>query len=119
MIRAPMRKTHALTLAVALFACNKAAAPPPPAAPGELRVVADEKGFHPSSIDLKKGGPGTLTFVRTTDDTCAKEVVFDELGVKKALPLNVPVAIEIPTDKDRSIAFTCGMGMFASKIVVR
>lgn len=118
MIRGVMRKTIAMLCLAALTACQKTAPPPPPA-PGELRVVADEKGFHPSSIDLKKGGPGTLTFVRTTDETCAKEVVFDELGLKKALPLNTPVAIDVPTDKDRTIGFACGMGMYASKVVVR
>jgi plastocyanin domain-containing protein len=112
-----MRKTYAILALLVLAACEKKA--PPGAAPGELRVVADEKGFHPSSIDLVKGGPGTLTFVRTTDDTCAKEVVFEEIGVKKALPLNVPVTLDVPTDKGRTIAFTCGMGMFASKVVVR
>jgi plastocyanin domain-containing protein len=104
-----MRKTYAILALLVLAACEKKA--PPGAAPGELRVVADEKGFHPSSIDL--------TFVRTTDDTCAKEVVFEEIGVKKALPLNVPVTLDVPTDKGRTIAFTCGMGMFASKVVVR
>jgi len=93
-----------------LVACKKA---------DPLSVTADEKGFHPSVLELKKGVPAHVTFVRTTDNTCAKEVVFRELNIKRDLPLNVPVAIDIPTDTDRTLTFTCGMGMFESQMIVQ
>jgi len=84
-----------------------------------VAIRADDKGFTPSSVTLKKGMPATLTFTRTTDDTCAKDVVFQEIDLKKPLPLNSPVDVDVPTDNARTFAFTCGMGMFKSAVVVQ
>jgi plastocyanin domain-containing protein len=105
-----MRFVAAAVLALLLGACQKQ---------GDPKVMVDEKGFHPSSLELKKGGSGRVVFTRTSDDTCAKEVVFKELGIKKDLPLGTPVAIDIPTDKERTLTFTCGMGMFESQLIVQ
>ena len=105
-----MRFVLALALVLSLGACKKT---------DPMQVTVDGKGFHPSHLELKKGGPGTLTFLRTTDSTCAKEVVFKELGIKKELPLNTPVKIDVPTDKDRDLTFACGMGMFESTLTIQ
>ena len=89
---------------------------------GQGRVVADEHGFTPSSISLPKGGAGSktaVTFVRTSDKTCATEVVFPEIGVKKDLPLNKPVDVEVPTDTARTLTFQCGMAMYKGALVVK
>jgi plastocyanin domain-containing protein len=93
-------------------------APPVALPPGGIQVTADEHGFTPSSVSFKKGAPAALVFVRTSDDTCATEVVFPELSVKKDLPKGKPVTIDIPTDKDQKLTFQCGMGMYKSAVVV-
>jgi hypothetical protein len=93
-----------------------------PAAPGELRVVAGEHGFSPASLSIPRGAPGAMTtvnFVRTTDQTCATEVVFPDLDIKKPLPLNQAVAVEIPNDAARTLAFQCGMGMYKGALLVK
>jgi plastocyanin domain-containing protein len=82
-------------------------------------VTVDGKGFTPSSVDVRKGEKVQLVFTRTTDDTCATEVVFPELNVKKALPLKTAVAIDVPTDAARTLTFQCGMAMFKSKLVIQ
>ena len=69
-------------------------------------------------MTIKKGTQASLVFTRTTDDTCATEVVFPELNVKKDLPKGKPITIEIPTDKDQKLTFQCGMGMYKSTVVV-
>ena len=84
-----------------------------------IAIRADDKGFTPSSVLLKKGAPATLVFTRTSDDTCAKEVVFPEINLKKSLPLNAPVDVDVPTDGARTLAFTCGMGMFKSSVLIQ
>jgi len=84
-----------------------------------IAVTVGADGFSPNHVELKKGEPAMLTFKRTTDSTCANEVVFPELGIKKELPLNQPVMVQIPTDQARTIGFECGMGMYKSQIVVR
>jgi plastocyanin domain-containing protein len=93
-----------------------------PAAPGELRVVAGEHGFTPTSLAIPKGAAGsmaTVTFVRTTDQTCATEVVFPELDLKKPLPLRQAVAVDVPSDSPRTLTFQCGMGMYKGALLVK
>jgi plastocyanin domain-containing protein len=83
-----------------------------------VNVEANEKGFTPSSFDLQKGSPATLIFRRTSDATCATQVVFPELKITKDLPLMVPVPIDVPTGEARTLTFQCGMGMFKGKAVI-
>ena len=91
---------------------------PAAASSGEIPITADDKGFSPSSVKIQKGSQATLVFTRTTDDTCATEVVFPELNIKKDLPKNTPVKIDVPTDKEQKLTFQCGMGMYKSSVVV-
>ncbi len=95
-----------------------------PAATGSARAVAapvivtvsvGAGGFTPSRIQAQAGRPLTLRFVRTTDQTCATEVVFEHEGIKKALPLNQPVDITLTPQGE--IAFSCGMGMLRGAVV--
>jgi hypothetical protein len=92
------------------------------AAGGPLTVTAGEHGFTPPSLAIPKGAPGSkasVTFVRTTDKTCATEVVFPELNINKPLPLNEAVAIDVPSDAPRTLSFQCGMAMYKGALVVR
>ena len=108
-----------------VLALGRAADAGPPAAGSStpatstIRVIVDSKGFTPGSIEVKKGQPVTLEFFRTTDATCAKEVVVPALSVRKPLPLNTPVDIAFPADQATTYAFACGMGMFKGSVVVR
>jgi plastocyanin domain-containing protein len=95
----------------------------PPRVEGEVKgrrvdVTASGSGFAPKEVKVKQGEPTTLVFTRTTNETCATEVVFPELKLTKDLPLNQPVAIEVPVDAARTLSFECGMGMFKSKLVI-
>ncbi len=100
--------------------CNKKTddAKAGPAQSGTIAITVDADGFKPSAVTLKKGAPATLVFTRTVDDTCATEVVFPELSIKKDLPKNTPVSITVPTDKEQKLTFQCGMGMYKSSVVV-
>lgn len=85
------------------------------------RVVAvdvGDQGFKPSQVEAKKGERTTLRFTRTSDKTCATKVVFPEIKLEKALPLNKPVDVVVPTNESRTLAFQCGMGMFKSSVVI-
>jgi plastocyanin domain-containing protein len=106
----------ALSAVLATSACSKSEASVPLA-----DVTANEHGFTPSSMKLAAGGPGshaTVTFVRTTDKTCATEVVFPDLKLEKKLPLNQVVAVDLPTDQAKTLTFQCGMAMYKGAVVV-
>lgn len=95
-------------------ACSKA----PPSPPGAIAIRVDNKGFQPSAVFVKRGSVATLVFTRTTDVTCATEVVVPELSIRKELPRGEPVAVPIPTDVDRKLTFQCGKGQFTGAVVV-
>jgi RND family efflux transporter MFP subunit len=97
-----------------------AADPSQPTAPvaQSTKIVVSEKGFEPAKVTMRAGVRAQLTFVRTTDNTCAKEVVFPSLDIRRALPLNVAVTIDLSPSKTGEIAFACGMNMLNGTVVV-
>jgi plastocyanin domain-containing protein len=80
-------------------------------------VEITDKGFEPSSLKLKAGVPAKVTFVRKTDETCAKEVVVKEYKINRKLPLNEPVTVEFTPHKGE-FTFACGMDMIKGKLIV-
>lgn len=122
-----MRVSHSAPAATAWTAalvclvcasCTKSSA-----ATGDPRadVTAGEHGFAPESLNVPSGGAGshhTVTFIRTTDKTCATEVVFPDLKIEKKLPLNQVVGVDLPTDAAKTLSFQCGMGMYKGAVVV-
>jgi hypothetical protein len=82
------------------------------------KVLVSEQGYEPATVTLRAGTPARVTFVRTTDKTCGTEVIFPSLNITRALPLNVPVAIEFTPARSGDIAFACGMNMLKGVIIV-
>ena len=82
------------------------------------RIMVTKDGFIPAQLTLKGGTLAKLTFVRTTNETCATEVALPSLKIKRPLPLNQPVVIEFTPAKGHDIEFACGMAMFKGAIVV-
>ena len=83
-----------------------------------IRVSITPKGFEPSNITLKKDVATTVTFIRQTSDTCATSVQIPEYKIKRDLPLNTPVAVEITPTKTGEFTFMCGMNMVRGSLVV-
>jgi len=83
----------------------------------ELQVT--EKGFEPSSVDVKPGVPVVLKVTRKTDSTCATQIKIQSKNIKKDLPLNKPITIALGKLEKGEIRFGCGMDMITGNIVVR
>jgi len=83
------------------------------------RVLITESGYSRTSINLRRGVPTRITFLRQTDATCATEVVISEYGIKKELPLNTPVVVSFTPKRSGEVGFTCGMNMMHGKLIVR
>jgi plastocyanin domain-containing protein len=83
-------------------------------------LVVTEKGFEPSTIDVKPGEPVVLKVTRKTDSTCSTKIQIPAKKIKKDLPLNKTVTIEIGSLEKGEIRFGCGMNMMeGGKIFVK
>ena len=82
------------------------------------KITITAQGFEPSSLSLKADVPAKITFLRTTNETCATSVVIPDYKIQKDLPLNQPVVVEL-TPKKGTFGFACGMGMLQGKLVVQ
>ena len=91
-------------------------------APRKIDISVTEAGFEPSKVTVKKGEEVTLAFKRTTDKTCATEVVVhvnEKDTVDKKLPLNQVVPVTVTFSKAGELGYACGMNMYKGVIVVQ
>lgn len=82
-------------------------------------VTVTESGYDPPTVPIPAGKAITITFIRKTDLSCAEELVFPDLGIRRKLPVGEPVKVEIPARRAGELKFACGMDMFRGKVVVR
>lgn len=99
-------------------AAQAPAAAAPAAKPSEgprtVTLTVTEKGYEPSPLQLKKDEPVKLVVTRTTEQTCATEIVMKEYGINTPLPLNTPVEIAFTPSKTGTLTYGCAMGQMIS-----
>jgi cobalt-zinc-cadmium efflux system membrane fusion protein len=83
------------------------------------RITVGEQGYEPARVTVRAGVPARLTFVRTTDKTCGTAVVFPSLNIRRELPLNQPVEIELTPHTTGNVEFVCGMNMLRGTVIVK
>lgn len=123
--------TMIFALALAACADKKPEAPPggPASAPAvvaaatkdgthEVTITVDGKGYHPAVVRAAAGSTLRMTFRRTEDDGCGQQLVFPTLDVRKDLPLDEPVVVEVKVPATGTVAFSCGMDMLRGAVVV-
>ena len=118
-----MNRTYLVTGLIAVIICATAFALPLTAKPGprvqKFTVKITERGFEPVSLNLRRGVQARITFLRTTEQTCAKEIVLRDFGVKRDLPLKQPVVVTLTPKTKGEFEFTCGMNMMRGKLIVQ
>ena len=88
--------------------------------PGEpVKITVTRNGYEPWRVRAWKGVPLTLVVTRTTDETCATEVVLPEYGINQKLPLNQAVTITFTPTREGELRYACAMNMFQGVIDVR
>lgn len=91
----------------------------------EITVKSDsidiivEGGYKPEVISVAKGKTTTLNFLRRDSSSCLEEIVLGDFKIRKYLPLNQKISISITPQQTGTFPFSCGMGMFHGKIVVK
>ena len=114
-------KTAGVTLMLSVLVAGFAlAAPPPKSAIPERRIAirVTSRGFEPAVIRVRSGRPLVLVVTRTTERTCAKEIVIAERKIRQPLPLNRAVEVRLTPEKPGSLRFACGMDMISGRLVV-
>jgi plastocyanin domain-containing protein len=96
---------------------GRAEAPAEAPAVREIEVVVDGT-YKPNRIEIREGERVRLRFVRKEYNACTKEVVFPHLNLRRELPPNTPVLIDLPALAPGEYAFKCGMNMVRGSIVV-
>ncbi len=88
----------------------------------EVKDIVEIKvsgGYSPDTIVIPLGKTTKITFLRTDPTECLEDVVLSDFKIRKNLPLNEKVVIEITPQKTGEFPFSCGMGMFHGKIIVK
>ena len=102
-----------------LAGCTSASASAPRKTANQVDITITSDGFQPAEIQARAGVPLHLVITRTTDKTCAKEIVIKDLGVRKELPLNQAVAIDVTPKQTGQLRYACGMDMVSGVIIVK
>lgn len=80
--------------------------------------ITVDGGYQPDFISIPKGKTTTVNFFRKDPSSCLEEVVLSDFKVRRYLPLNNKVSIELIPQKTGDFVFTCGMNMFHGKVKV-
>lgn len=84
---------------------------------GEVDITVNG-GYSPEVISIPLGKTTKINFIRTDPTDCLSEVVLYDFRIKKELPLNQKVTIEITPAKKGEYKYACGMNMYHGKIIV-
>ncbi|MCL5666151.1 MAG: cupredoxin domain-containing protein [Patescibacteria group bacterium] len=76
-------------------------------------------GYLPEIISVPQGQPTVINFKRIDQNSCLEEVVMPEFKIRKYLPVNQTVPVNINPSKTGEFPFSCGMGMYHGKIIVK
>lgn len=83
-----------------------------------LEFTVSTDGFAPAQLKVKRGEPLVLNVTRTTDQTCATELLIDGTQIHVPLPLNRTVEVRFTPNKSGEIRFGCAMGMMVSGVLL-
>lgn len=81
--------------------------------------ITVEGGYQPASIVVPLGKTTRINFYRKDPSTCLEEVILGDFKIRKFLPLNESTALEITPQQKGKFSFSCGMGMFHGKLIVK
>lgn len=82
----------------------------------QIRV---KNGYSPNRIIAQRGKPIRFVFFREEKVACSEMVVFPDFQKSATLPTGKKVIIELPPMEDGIYDFTCQMGMYRGKVIVK
>jgi plastocyanin domain-containing protein len=83
----------------------------------EVEIVV-EGGYQPAKVTVKAGERVRLKFVRKEYTGCTRELLIPALEIRRELPPNKPVLVDLPALSPGDYEFRCGMNMVRGAITV-
>ena len=83
----------------------------------EIEIVV-EGGYKPPQVTVKAGERVRLKFIRKEYTGCTRELVIPALELRRELPANKPVLVDLPALAPGDYEFRCGMNMVRGAITV-
>lgn len=81
--------------------------------------ITVEGGYSPEVISIPKGKTTKINFIRKDPSSCLEEVVLGDFKIRKHLPLNQKVTVELTPQQSGEFGYACGMNMYHGKIIVK
>ena len=95
---------------------------------GSVDIIV-EGGYSPEVISIPKGKTTKINFIRKDPSSCLEEVVLGDFSaeggsasggkIRKYLPLNQKVTVELTPQQSGEFGYACGMNMYHGKIIVK
>lgn len=101
-------------IAFAVSGCSRAES-----GPRTARLTVSEQGFAPLRVEARRGEPLTLLVTRTSEASCAKEILIPALGIRDSLPLRREVRLRFTPERRGELRYTCCDDMAGGTIYVR
>lgn len=84
----------------------------------EVEIVV-RGGYSPDRVEVRRGRPVRLTFLREESNPCTEQVVLGDFGISRHLPAGQKVSVEFTPDTTGEFTFHCGMNMVRGRLVVK
>ncbi len=84
-----------------------------------IDVIVDGGVYTPAVIEVTQDKPVILNFIRRDASPCAEKVIFAEMDVSADLPLDQEKKLELNPHQKGEFDFTCQMGMYRGKLIVK
>lgn len=84
-----------------------------------ILILVKDGVYQPAHIQIEKHKPIVLHFLRKDATPCAETVSFPQLNMAYHLGVNQTVEIVVPAQSTGEIDFTCQMGMYRGKLIVK
>ena len=85
---------------------------------GSVDIIV-EGGYSPNVISIPKGKTTKINFIRKDSSSCLEEVVLGDFKIRRHLPLNQKVTVELTPQQSGKFGYACGMNMYHGKIIVK
>jgi plastocyanin domain-containing protein len=84
-----------------------------------IEILVKDGVYKPAYIQVERNRQITLRFTRRDASPCAEIVIFNSLNISQQLPLNRPIDIKLQLENPGEYEFTCQMGMYRGKLMVK